>query len=125
MQPDKTVEYDFIAIGDTVIDDFIRIDKASMIRTENPEGMVDDELCFPSGAKIPYEFHAILAGVGNAANAAVSASRLGLKTAFVSDVGDEERGQDVLSALKKKNISVRAYRSLSASLPSFIWKLPG
>ena len=64
-------EFDFIAIGDTVIDDFIRIQQASIMRSENPDGMVDEELCFVNGAKIPYDFHTVIAGVGNAANAAV------------------------------------------------------
>ena len=116
-------EFDFIAIGDTVIDDFIRIDKASMIRTENPEGMVDDELCFPSGAKIPYEFHAILAGVGNAANAAVSASRLGLKTALIADVGDEERGQDVLKELRKNNVDTTYVKVNAGKITNFHYVL--
>ena len=116
-------EFDFIAIGDTVIDDFIRINKASMIRTENPEGMVDDELCFPSGAKIPYEFHAILAGVGNAANAAVSASRLGLKAALIADVGDEERGQDVLNELKKNNVDTTYVKVNAGKITNFHYVL--
>lgn len=98
-------EFDFVAIGDTVIDDFIRISQASVMRSENPDGVVDEELCFVNGAKIPYDFHVILTGVGNAANAAVSATRLGLKSALVADVGGDERGVSVINELAKNKVA--------------------
>ena len=49
-------EYDFIAIGDTVTDAFIRISQASIMHTEDAQGNVDEELCFVNGAKIPYDY---------------------------------------------------------------------
>lgn len=116
-------ELDFIAIGDTVIDDFIRIQQASIMRSENPQGVVDEELCFINGAKIPYDFHVILAGVGNAANAAVAASRLGLKSALVADVGGDERGGDVLKELTKNNVITTFIKTHADKLTNFHYVL--
>ena len=117
-------EYDFIAIGDTVTDAFIRIQQASVMHIENGDGAVDEELCFVNGAKIPYEFAKVLAGVGNAANAAVSASRLGLKTGFVSDVGADEQGKEILEALKTNNIDttfVRSHEGKTSNYHYVLW----
>ena len=97
-------EYDFIAIGDTVTDAFIKIDHASVIRREDEKGSVEEELCFTNGAKIPYESVDVIKGVGNSANAAVSASRLGLRSAFVSDVGNDENGRDILKTLEGQGV---------------------
>ena len=116
-------EFDFVAIGDTVIDDFIRIQQASVMRSESPEGVVDEELCFVNGAKIPYDFHVILSGVGNAANAAVSASRLGLKAALVADVGGDERGTSVTDELKKNNVATTFVKTHADKLTNFHYVL--
>lgn len=110
-------QFDFIAIGDTVTDAFIKIRQASIIRTENADGVVDEELCFVNGAKIPYESVTVIPAVGNAANAAVSAARLGLRTAFVSDVGDDEHGKEILTTLAKQGIETSFVRTHSG-MPS-------
>ncbi len=117
-------EFDFIAIGDTVIDDFIRINQASIIRSENPDGVIDEELCFSNGAKIPYDFHTILSGVGNAANAAVSAARLGLRSALVADVGDDgDRSASVLTELKKNGVDTSFVKVNAGKITNFHYVL--
>ncbi len=98
-------EYDFIAVGDTVTDAFIRIQKASVTHTEEADGAIEEKLCFENGAKIPYEFAKVIAGVGNSANAAVSAARLGLRSAFVSDVGNDAQGREIIAALEKNGVA--------------------
>jgi ribokinase len=109
---DSTEEnFDFIAVGDTVTDAFISIKQASVIRSENSEGTVDEELCFVNGAKIPYESATVIPAVGNSANAAVSAVRLGLKTAFVADVGSDEHGKEILTTLAKQGVDARFVRT--------------
>ena len=55
--------------------------------------------------KIPYEDVFVVPAVGNAANAAVAASRLGLKSALLSNVGDDYFGKEAIDALKKENVS--------------------
>jgi sugar/nucleoside kinase (ribokinase family) len=48
--------------------------------------------------------------VGNSANAAVAATRLGLKTAFISDVGKDKQGEEIIDTLKKQGIDTRFVR---------------
>lgn len=94
--------YDFVAIGDTTIDAFIRIKEASVncdISRENCQ------ICFGFANKIPYESVTIVPAVGNSANAAVAAARLGLKSAFVGNVGDDQNGQDCINAFKANNVN--------------------
>lgn len=94
-------QLDFLAIGDTTTDVFIKIKDAKVTCD------INDENCTISlrwGDKIPFESATVVAGVGNAANAAVAASRLGLKTAFVSNVGNDRGGEDILATLRKENI---------------------
>ncbi len=94
--------YDFIAIGDIVTDAFIRLKDASVhcdLRHERCE------ICMRFGDKIPYEDVYIIPAVGNSSNAAVSASRLGLRSALVSNLGDDYFGKECLDALKKENVA--------------------
>ncbi len=92
---------DFLAIGDTVIDAFIRIKDAHVhckLDTANCE------LCFRFGDKIPYESLEVVPAVGNSANAAVAAARLGLSSALVANIGKDRDGDDCLVSLKKNKV---------------------
>jgi sugar/nucleoside kinase (ribokinase family) len=92
---------DFIAIGDTVVDDFINLEDASV------HCDIDNENCTITmrwGDKIPYLSAETVVAVGNAANAAVSAARLGLSTGFISNVGKDEYGKQIIAALGKEKI---------------------
>lgn len=94
-------QLDFVAIGDTAIDEFIRLKDASV------HCDIDNENCTISmkwADKIPFEFSVLVAGVGNAANAAVSAARLGLHTGFVSNVGDDRYGQEILATFAREGV---------------------
>jgi len=94
--------YDFIAIGDTVTDAFIRLSPTSAhVEIDHGTGR---ELCLRFGDKIPYDNVYVVPGVGNAANAAVSASRLGLKTAFVSNIGDDDRGKEIIKVMREEKV---------------------
>ncbi|OGZ45816.1 MAG: hypothetical protein A3C84_03450 [Candidatus Ryanbacteria bacterium RIFCSPHIGHO2_02_FULL_48_12] len=92
---------DFVAIGDTVTDAFIRLKDASVHCDVNKESC---EICMRFGDKIPYEEVYIVPAVGNSANATVSATRLGLKTAFVANIGDDYYGKECLDALKSEQV---------------------
>lgn len=92
-------QYDFIAIGDTVTDAFIELEEAEV---EGNDGLT--KICMRFGDKIPYKNVNVIPGVGNSANAAVSASRLGLKSALMTDLGDDYFGQECIDALKKENL---------------------
>jgi ribokinase len=94
--------YDFIAIGDNATDAFIRLNEATVTCDDNHEHCM---LCVKYADKIPYEEVYVVPAVGNSANAAVAAARLGLTSAFVSNVGDDLNGKDSLDALTKNNVS--------------------
>lgn len=93
---------DFLAIGDIVIDAFIKLKDAHVNCKVDTNTC---ELCMRFGDKIPYEDVTIVNAVGNSPNAAVSATRLGLNTALVTNIGDDRYGEDCLAALKKENIA--------------------
>src|SRR3989338_3035584 len=97
----KNSKIDFLAIGDTVVDAFIKLIDADRADIRGESGHEDYKICLPFADKIPYEEVYILNAVGNAANAAVSAARLGLNTALVSNLGDDQNGKDCLVSLEK------------------------
>jgi sugar/nucleoside kinase (ribokinase family) len=93
---------DFLAIGDIVTDAFIKLKDAHVHCNLDKEGC---ELCVRFGDKIPYESVNVVSAVGNSPNAAVSAARLGLKTALITNIGNDQNGKDCLASLKKDNVS--------------------
>ena len=95
---------DFLAIGDTVVDDFIRLTDARTHCNLDDESC---EICMRWGDKIPFESSTHVAGVGNAANAAVSAARLGLSCALVTNVGDDRYGEEIRDALAAEKLDTR------------------
>lgn len=96
------MNYDFIAIGDITIDAFIRLSEASVHCKVDRE---DCEICMRFADKIPYEDVFVVPAVGNSPNAAVSAAKLGLKSALVANVGNDFFGKQCLQALKKAKVS--------------------
>jgi len=94
--------YDLIGIGDIVIDTFIKLKQASIHGTPDSENY---EICMPFAEKISYEDVFLAPAVGNAPNAVVCVSRLGLKTALVSNIGDDKAGVDCLNSLKKDGVA--------------------
>lgn len=98
---------DVVAIGDIVTDAFIKLIDDDAVTYKNDEGKW---LAMKFGTKLPYDHAEILEAVGNAANAAVAFSRLGLQTAFVTNVGDDAHGRDMISSLHKDEIDTRFVR---------------
>src|SRR3989344_1636589 len=94
-------KYDFLAIGDITVDTFIRLEEAKVVRDNNGAG---PRLCLDFADKIPYKEKYYIPAVGNSSNAAVAAARLGLKSALVTNIGDDREGQDCVEALKKENV---------------------
>ncbi len=92
---------DFLAVGDIVIDAFIKLKDAEV--TGEPDTS-SYKICIPFGEKVPYEEVDVIYAVGNASNAAISAARLGLSTSFVTNLGEDKDGQDCLAVLKKNNV---------------------
>ncbi len=108
--PAENASLDFVAIGDMVIDAFIRLNedsKAHVIEKENGS----KEIAMPFGDKIPFEFAEEVVAVGNSANAAVSAARLGLKAGLVVNIGQDRDGEKCLAQLNRENVSVEFVKS--------------
>lgn len=98
---------DVITIGDIVTDAFIKLIDDEAVTYQNDEGKW---LAMKFATKLPFDHAEILEAVGNAANAAVAMSRLGLQTAFVTNVGDDAHGRDMISSLHKDDIDTRFVR---------------
>ncbi len=95
----KNIE--FLAIGDIVVDAFIKLQDAAVHCNINQK---DCELCVRFGDKIPYQDVTIVPAVGNSPNAAVSAARLGLNSVLYANIGDDQNGKDCLEQLKKDKV---------------------
>jgi sugar/nucleoside kinase (ribokinase family) len=96
-------QYDFVAIGDIVVDAFIQLNKdAADVSIDMDTGR--QTLHMPFGSKLPYEDVTVVNAVGNSPNAAVSAHRLGLATALVTNLGDDRYGTDCLEALRTEGV---------------------
>ncbi|MEK7462618.1 MAG: carbohydrate kinase family protein [Patescibacteria group bacterium] len=97
-------QYDFVAIGDILMDAFIelRMDMSTVLEDIDTGKKI---LQMPFGGKIPYQSVVVVPAVGNSPNAAVSAHRLGLETALVSDIGHDKFGKECLDALRQEGIA--------------------
>ncbi len=91
---------DILAVGDVVVDAFIRLTDAEVLK--NAAGT--DMLAVRYGDKVPFESVEICNAVGNSANASVSTSRLGLSSALLSCVGDDQNGKDCINELQKNGV---------------------
>ena len=96
-------QYDFVAIGDILIDAFIQLntDHAD-VSTDLDTGR--KTLHMPFGSKLPYDDVTVVYAVGNSPNAAVSAHRLGLETGLVTHLGNDKNGKDCLEALRTEGV---------------------
>lgn len=95
---------DLITIGDVGIDTYYMLDAGdAAIRHCSAEK--ECELCFDLSEKISVEEIHICAG-GNAANAAVGAARLGLKTSILTTVGIDADGKNILHILEREDVDL-------------------
>ncbi|MDB5187607.1 MAG: hypothetical protein JWO50_127 [Candidatus Kaiserbacteria bacterium] len=94
------MKYDFVAIGDITTDAFIKI-------TDAEENIIHGtrELCLRFGDKVPFEEMTEVRAVGNAANAAVAAHRIGLTSALIARIGNDENGQHCIDKLKEQGVA--------------------
>ena len=99
---EKEQKIDFLAIGDIVIDNFIKLKDAHVHCKIDSDAC---ELCVRFGDKVPYESVNEISAVGNSPNASVSASRLGLNTGLVTNIGDDENGLKCLKVLENEKVN--------------------
>jgi ribokinase len=107
-------QLDVLAVGDIVTDAFIRLKDASVHCKINNEAC---ELCMSFGDKVPFESVEEVRAVGNSANAAVSAARLGLRSGLIASVGDDTNGRNCLETLAKNNVET-GFITISKEYPT-------
>lgn len=115
------MKYDFVAIGDMMTDNFIRL--------ETPSAHVDidkgeREICMRFADKIPYKEVYVIPAVGNSANAAVAAARLGLKSALVANIGADYFGDECLKVLKKEKVGaefIKKHKNAKTNYHYVLW----
>lgn len=100
-------QIDVMSIGDIVTDAFIKLLDDQAVTYDNEQGKW---LAMPFGAKIPFDSADVVTAVGNAANAAVAFARLGLNSGFVTNVGGDQDGRDMIAALHAENVDTRFVR---------------
>ncbi len=101
-------QFDVLAIGDVVTDDFIKLlEKEEKVEHEKNGA---EWLAIPFGTKIPFDHREVVVGVGNAANGAVAFARLGLNSGFVTNVGGDQYGRDMIDVLAKQGVDHRFIR---------------
>lgn len=115
------MQYDFIAIGDAVVDAFIKLKDASVHCRVDRQ---DCEICLRFADKIPYEGVWVVPAVGNSANAAVGATRLGLKSALITNIGNDREGDDCLAALRAEKVGtefIKAHEGVKTNYHYVLW----
>jgi len=117
----EETQLDFLAIGDITTDAFIRLKEAEVhcdVRTDSCQ------ICMNFADKIPYESVTVIPAVGNSPNAAVSASRLGLSSALVANIGDDRNGEECLESLKKDNVQtdyIKKHHGMHTNYHYVLW----
>lgn len=94
------MKFDLLAIGDSSIDEFMKVDDASVVCDIDHKNC---KICFDYADKIPVEsFNATLAG--NAPNVATAGKLLGLKSSIYTELGDDSNGERFITEFKKLGI---------------------
>jgi len=94
-------KFDLLTIGDCTVDIFTFPDKADVHCQLH--GNKRCELCLSAADKVSSKGFSLTFG-GNAANVAVGASRLGLRTGIYTHVGKDLFGEEVLDNFKKEKV---------------------
>ncbi|MFA6476180.1 MAG: carbohydrate kinase family protein [Candidatus Paceibacterota bacterium] len=94
-------KFDLISVGDNATDAFIKLSEAELNCDINrPEC----KICMRFAAKIPYESVTEVPAGGNSSNVVLGGAKLGLKTAYLSNIGDDANGQKTLAKLTETGV---------------------
>lgn len=96
-------KFDLISVGDTQYDVFLELEEETKILKDPESGM--EYLSLVSAEKIPAKSYKAVPAVGNSANVAIGASRLGLKSAFYTHLGKDDVGEEELKIFKKEKVA--------------------
>ncbi len=108
---------DIMSIGDVVTDDFIKLlDDQAMTYTDEHGKKT---LAMEFGTKLPFDHREVVPGVGNAGNAAVAFARLGLKSSFVTNVGGDKYGREIIHSLEANDVETDFVRINSKKISNY------
>lgn len=94
--------FDIITIGDATLDVFVELEEVEVLCNADKTKC---KLCLNYADKIPVKKVTKVPGVGNAANVAVGTSRLGLKAALYTILGNDQLGKDIAKRLTAEGIA--------------------
>jgi len=107
--------FDLISVGDIKLDAFISLDDSgASCKLKAPE----QELCLAYGTKIAVKM-AKSEIAGTAPNVAVGLARMGLKTAVMANMGEDQTHEQAISVLKKENVSTKFIRAETSITSAF------
>jgi sugar/nucleoside kinase (ribokinase family) len=107
-------KYDLVCVGDCVVDTFIELQEATVRCDRNREHCI---LSMAFGDKIPYKSFMVMPGVGNPGNVAVGSARLGLRTAFLTAIGNDYSGHEIMKSYRREGI-VTDYVKVNKNIPT-------
>ncbi|MFC1733840.1 carbohydrate kinase family protein [candidate division KSB1 bacterium] len=93
--------YDIITVGSATIDVFVDTHSDKVMGEKKGHSLLT---CYPLGSKILIKELKFTTG-GGATNTAVSFSRLGLKAAYLGNIGNDSNGDKIIKELKKEKIN--------------------
>lgn len=97
-------EIDVLVVGDILSDTFIKLLDDKAWTSDSDNGL---NLTMPFGMKVPFDHADVIYGVGNAANAAVSLTKLGHSSGLVTNAGDDRGGREIINALHEHGVDTR------------------
>ena len=96
----KSNTLDLLTIGDVCIDLYMKVEGSEVSEDKDPE---HPKICFYHGSKIPVK--SLQSNIaGNAVNVSLVATKLGLKAAVYSEMGDDEEADRIEKELKEEGI---------------------
>jgi ribokinase len=107
--------FDIVCVGDAKIDIFLTLHQT---REHLRYMEKTNELCIKFGEKVIVDKAEMLVG-GDATNVAVGASRLGLNTAIVAEIGKDEFAQKIINTLKNENVNIENISESEGQQSSF------
>jgi len=92
---------DVITVGSAAIDIYANT-HSELVKIKTERGS-ESLICYPSGSKVLITNVQFITG-GGGTNTAVCFSRMGLKTAYLGSIGDDENGDKIKNELKKEKV---------------------
>jgi sugar/nucleoside kinase (ribokinase family) len=97
--------HDVICIGTATQDVFVSSDQAHLIRVQHLENE-EVYLAYEYGAKVPVD-HLFVSTGGGAVNTAIAFSHLGLKSAAVCEIGQDDAANMIERSLRERGVDTR------------------